>query len=333
MAISKIQHSTAVSTRPAESVSGTIGYFQHESALGAGDATKVTQEWLNDIVDESSNLITLSGLTPSSSSKRQWFDSVSALVNTRITQTTADSRYVLKSGDTMTGHLTLSGDPTTSLHSATKQYVDNTTVSLSGDTMTGLLVLSGDPVSNLGASTKQYVDNTTVSLSGDTMTGFLTLNADPINPLHAATKQYVDGMPKPSFYRLTWTDELDVSVAAFYNTWTTVKSFSITVPAGKTVMQVATVLNMYLSQYAGSIEMQLLYDGTVIDDDIINGTGSYSHNQKITFCPTINVTPGTHTLLIQAKQESNSGRAVMNAVQNPHGGAIQSVSRISLTYF
>jgi hypothetical protein len=72
----------------------------------------------------------------------------------------------------------------------------------SGDTMTGLLVLSADPSANLGAATKQYVDNRTgvittdlinyVAKSGSTMTGGLTLNANPTTDLGAATKQYVD---------------------------------------------------------------------------------------------------------------------------------------------
>lgn len=38
--------------------------------------------------------------------------------------TYADNRYVNATGDTMTGALTLSGDPTLALHAATKQYVD-----------------------------------------------------------------------------------------------------------------------------------------------------------------------------------------------------------------
>ena len=38
---------------------------------------------------------------------------------------TLDPRYVNVSGDTMTGLLTLSGDPSNNLHAATKQYVDN----------------------------------------------------------------------------------------------------------------------------------------------------------------------------------------------------------------
>lgn len=39
----------------------------------------------------------------------------------------------------------------------------NTRVLKSGDTMTGLLVLSGDPEVNLGAATKQYVDNSSAA--------------------------------------------------------------------------------------------------------------------------------------------------------------------------
>ncbi len=42
-----------------------------------------------------------------------------------VTATFAESIYVLKAGDVMTGTLILSGDPTANLHAATKQYVDN----------------------------------------------------------------------------------------------------------------------------------------------------------------------------------------------------------------
>ena len=38
---------------------------------------------------------------------------------------TSDSNYVKKSGDTMTGYLTLNENPTQNLHAATKQYVDS----------------------------------------------------------------------------------------------------------------------------------------------------------------------------------------------------------------
>ena len=42
------------------------------------------------------------------------------------------SPYVMKSGDTMTGALTLPGDPVSSLQAATKNYVDNSTAAVAG---------------------------------------------------------------------------------------------------------------------------------------------------------------------------------------------------------
>lgn len=101
-----------------------------------------------------------------------------------------------KAGDTMTGFLTLSANPTAILHASTKQYTD-TKLALSGGTLTGPLILASDPSSALQASTKQYTD-TKVSKSGDSMTGFLTLSANPTSGLHAATKQYVDSASSPS---------------------------------------------------------------------------------------------------------------------------------------
>jgi len=87
--------------------------------------------------------------------------------------------FVNKTGDTMTGPLILSGDPTTALGAATKQYVDAADalkVAKAGDTMTGLLVLSADPSAALGAATKQYAD-LKVAKAGDTMTGALVVNS------------------------------------------------------------------------------------------------------------------------------------------------------------
>mgnify|MGYP003341233261 FL=1 len=84
---------------------------------------------------------------------------------------------VNKAGDSMTGLLTLSGDPTSSYNAATKNYVDNglsTKLSLSGGTMTGKITLDGNPTAANHAANRTYVDNglsTKLSLSGGTMTG------------------------------------------------------------------------------------------------------------------------------------------------------------------
>jgi hypothetical protein len=110
----------------------------------------------------------------------------------------SDTSRVPLAGGAMTGLLTLSGDPVTTLGAATKQYVDNnltaglnTKVAKAGDTMTGFLLLNADPTAPLGAATKQYADKM-VPLSGGSMNGLLYLSADPSLALGAATKQYVD---------------------------------------------------------------------------------------------------------------------------------------------
>jgi len=75
---------------------------------------------------------------------------------------------VNRAGDTMTGLLVLSGDPTAAMHAATRQWVlgqiasgalGYTPVNRAGDTMAGLLALSGAPTANLHAATKKYVDD------------------------------------------------------------------------------------------------------------------------------------------------------------------------------
>ena len=100
--------------------------------------------------------------------------------------------FVSRYGDTMSGFLTLSGNPVNALHAATKQYVDVGFLKLSGGTLTGALTLASNPINALHAATKQYVDDGFLKLSGGTLTGALTLASNPTANLHAATKQYVD---------------------------------------------------------------------------------------------------------------------------------------------
>lgn len=74
---------------------------------------------------------------------------------------------------------------------AAAQTTANAALPKAGGTMTGYITLNGDPTSALHASTKQYVDGF-LSKSGGTMTGFITLHAAPSSANHAATKGYVD---------------------------------------------------------------------------------------------------------------------------------------------
>ena len=104
-------------------------------------------------------------------------------------QTQIDSK-IAKSGDTMTGFLTLSANPTQALHAATRGYVDAnwaTVVQKAGDTMTGALTLSGNPSSALHATPKQYVD-----------AGISAHATDATLHLTAAQNTFLDGVTATS---------------------------------------------------------------------------------------------------------------------------------------
>jgi hypothetical protein len=80
-------------------------------------------------------------------------------------------------------------------------------VSKAGDTMTGLLVLSADPSANLGAATKQYVD-AAQSAAEDYADG-LAVNYDAAGSASAAqtaAQSYADGLDSATNIRI---DELD----------------------------------------------------------------------------------------------------------------------------
>ena len=85
-------------------------------------------------------------------------------------QTQIDQK-VNRSGDVMTGALTLYGSPSENLHAAPKQYVDSEAAKLvakSGSTMTGYLVLHANPTTNMQAAPKQYVDSSIVTHANNT---------------------------------------------------------------------------------------------------------------------------------------------------------------------
>lgn len=82
---------------------------------------------------------------------------------------TTGNNAVAKAGDTMTGPLALSGNPSSNMHAATKQYVDTADSNLmpkSGGTFTGQVVLPGPPSNDLQAATKKYVDDQIAANSG-----------------------------------------------------------------------------------------------------------------------------------------------------------------------
>lgn len=103
-----------------------------------------------------------------------------------IINSSALGSYVRRTGDTMTGRLTLVGAPIEPLEAATKKYVDDNTIDTSE---------LANYMSNY--HTAEYINlqlDNKVNKYGDTMTGHLTLNADPISDMHSVNKRYVDNI-------------------------------------------------------------------------------------------------------------------------------------------
>ena len=149
----------------------------------SGDPTSLLHATPKQYVDSSISTHASDVSLHLTSAQNTWLDAitVSSVEVNQLTGITANVQSqidgkVTKSGDTMTGALTLHADPIASLQAATKQYVDNQDalkVSKAGDTMTGALVLAGDPTTGMQAATKRYVD-TTVSTHASNETIHLT---------------------------------------------------------------------------------------------------------------------------------------------------------------
>lgn len=84
------------------------------------------------------------------------------------------SLYVEKAGSTMTGFLTLNGNPTQALHAATKQYADakkNEAIGTIGD---GTISFSASQnMSVSGSFTTNQSGDTEISLTGPDLTGYM----------------------------------------------------------------------------------------------------------------------------------------------------------------
>ena len=131
-------------------------------------------------------------------------DALEALKNG--TMPAVSNQFVLKSGDTMTGALSLTGAPTAGAHAANKAYVDATTNAAVATAKADATAKANAAQANAIAAANAYTDAATngilidaqglfVHKAGDTMTGNLLLaggtrvgigTATPLAPLHVA---------------------------------------------------------------------------------------------------------------------------------------------------
>lgn len=103
----QIDNSTAVTSRPASTSAGTVGWFT-DGNPGAGDpATILPAEWLNTIMAELLSVLTAASVTPDKTASGQLLDSINILISARQTPSGMISYW---SGSTVpTGWLELNG--------------------------------------------------------------------------------------------------------------------------------------------------------------------------------------------------------------------------------
>lgn len=138
--------------------------------LGSAQSITITDETKLALTGGTlSNFITLHAnpTSPLHAATKQYIDARSVngvTLGSAQNITITDGTKLPTAGGAMSGFISLHADPTSSLHAATKQYVD----------------------------AKPTVDASKLPLAGGLLSGFLTLHANPTSAMHAVTKQYVD---------------------------------------------------------------------------------------------------------------------------------------------
>ena len=231
----------------ATSHAATKGYVDTTVSTHADDATvhltSSQNAWIDAITATSTEVNYLSGTT----------SSVQTQINSKVA----------KSGDTMTGALTLPGAPTVDLHAATKKYVDDAAalkVAKSGDTMTGFLTLHAAPTTALHASTKGYVDNTVTTHSSNAALHLTTAQNTWIDAITATSAEvnYLTGV----------TSSVQTQINSKFNGSGGSISGDVTLAAGKTIFVTkapATANEVTNKAYVDSLIKGQKWEDPIID--------------------------------------------------------------------
>ena len=143
--------------RARTSISGGTGItYNNTTGQISVDGTIATQSYVSNaiaqVVDGAPGLLdTLNELAAAINDDASFATTITTSIGTKVS----------KSGDTMTGALTLSGDPSANLHAATKSYVDNTIASA---------------ISTAAPTTKYAVNNTLLQPTSSVVTWVVSHN-------------------------------------------------------------------------------------------------------------------------------------------------------------
>lgn len=183
--INRANDSTATSTNPG--IDATLRNV--EDGLGNQTPLKLssTQIALNDMTWPTSGAAVGKFLQIGSTNQLRWL-TFSVAGDLQWNSSTGVLSYSLgftpvnKAGDTMTGFLTLSADPTSNLHAATKAYVDNKASVQSVNTKTGAVTLTTTDISEGSnqyftiARARSSLSGTGIGLSYNSTSGVITFD-------------------------------------------------------------------------------------------------------------------------------------------------------------
>lgn len=114
-------------------------------------------------------------------------------IDARFLQGLQPSDFVSITGDTLTGPLILSGDPTTGLEAATKDYVDAVNATGGAPSAADIGFVPAGNLSTLNVQDAlEELDSEKLSTAGGSMTGPLTLSGAPPSTNDAISKGYLD---------------------------------------------------------------------------------------------------------------------------------------------
>ncbi len=216
----------------------TTSQFMSKQYVDAAIATKASEaSVVHKTGTELSDGAKQFPFSPSVPSPQQSNDAVNKAYVDGAVATVGSGSYVAKTGDVMTGPLTLPGDPTAPNHAATRQYVDSGLAAKTG--LTAGLVPTDQLASGLADGSRCLKGDQTWGACG-TSTNAVSLQGVPINTALPAegqvpTYEAASGSYKPKAPASNFSPGMQAIKYASDLGWSLTPSSDLATPGAKTV--------------------------------------------------------------------------------------------------
>jgi hypothetical protein len=187
----------------------------------------------------------------------------------------------------------------------------------------------GTPATQLNASSfnhiqeeiSRVIEGAGIALNSESynqmLTAINTLISNAISPLSGQITAALAIVPDA----VSWTDQINLASGTTYDVWANIKSFSIGVPSGKTLLSIASQTYVYIgktgsSSHAHTIEFRLLVNGQAIGHGFARPDPNTDND--LLWCIPISgqldgVSGANVTVAIQGRVSSHAGAITTNA--------------------